>query len=148
MDNAEELHDARAMLVDALVGVMECRSLGIPFGMIKRYQLKGHEPVRCYTMRGWFDWLERGNGLWGRQVNETFVGDKRVSTVFIGTDENFDIDEDGLHVGPPILFETMIFDGDLSKYDCWRYSTWDEAVAGHAEIVHGLKQKWRQANDD
>lgn len=53
----------------------------------------------------------------------------RVSTVFLGLDHSFG------H-GPPLLFETMTFlgRGEMNGY-CDRYSTWDEAEAGHARIV-------------
>jgi hypothetical protein len=46
-----------------------------------------------------------------------------VSTVFLGLDHSFG-------EGPPQLFETMIFGGEHDEYQ-ERYSTWDEAEAGH-----------------
>lgn len=54
-----------------------------------------------------------------------------VSTVWLrGLDHAFG-------VGPPILFETMVFvPGKVGReYDCARYSTEEEAVAGHKEMV-------------
>lgn len=36
--------------------------------------------------------------------------------------------------GPPLIFETMVFGGDLDG-ECWRYSTEAEAVEGHARVV-------------
>ena len=51
----------------------------------------------------------------------------RVSTVFLGLDhQHFD--------GPPLLFETMVFVGEHGD-EMERYSTWDEAVAGHDAMV-------------
>ena len=51
----------------------------------------------------------------------------RVSTIFLGKDySNFPNQE-------PQLFETMVFGGEYSgKF--WRYSTWEQAVAGHQEV--------------
>jgi len=51
-----------------------------------------------------------------------------ISTVFLGLDHNFH------DHGPPVLFETMVFNGNHDGY-CRRYSTQQEAMDGHAEIV-------------
>ena len=50
---------------------------------------------------------------------------KVVSTVFLGLDHSFG-------GGPPLLFETMIFDGGEEEH-CVRYSTWQQAEEGHKE---------------
>jgi hypothetical protein len=57
-----------------------------------------------------------------------------VSTVFLGIDHRFGGD------GPPIVFETMVFD-DYGGNEMVRYCTWDAAVAGHAETVAKLKER-------
>jgi hypothetical protein len=57
-----------------------------------------------------------------------------VSTVFLGIDHNWS------GKGRPVLFETMTFD-DYGGGDCWRWSTWDEAIAGHARAVAELTKK-------
>jgi len=56
-----------------------------------------------------------------------------VSTVFLGLDHNYGD-------GPPLLFETMVFQGDgfVDEY-CERCSTWDEAVVMHAEVVEKFR---------
>ena len=36
--------------------------------------------------------------------------------------------------GPPLLFETMIFGGEHDQFQ-ERYSTWEEAMAGHKKAV-------------
>ena len=54
-------------------------------------------------------------------------GEWEVSTVFLGINHAF-------NDGPPMLFETMIF-GDKYGNWCDRYSTWDEAKAGHECVV-------------
>lgn len=51
-----------------------------------------------------------------------------VSTVFLGLDHSFSEDAE------PLLFETLVFDGEFDG-DMERYSTWDEAVKGHADMV-------------
>jgi hypothetical protein len=69
-----------------------------------------------------------------RQVARTEVAPGiEVSTVFLGLDHNHG------GKGPPLLFETMTFD-DYEGGDCWRWSTWDEALAGHEMAVAGLKR--------
>jgi hypothetical protein len=83
------------------------------------YRLDGHTPVPTDDPLVAF----------GRDANHrvalTERGGIKVSTVFLATDHAWD-------GGPPLLFETMIFGGDHDE-DQWRYSTWDEAVAGHEE---------------
>lgn len=58
-------------------------------------------------------------------------GGAEVSTVFLRLNHNFG-------EGPPLVFETMIFGGPLGgegrRYQN-RYSTWDEAVSGHARAL-------------
>ena len=88
-----------------------------------KYILKGHEPVPERDLFTWGRWLEPAD----RQVKHTEQGDVRVSTVFLGLDHGFG------H-GPPLLFESMAFVGHDS-ISCERYSTWDEAVAGHDRMV-------------
>ena len=65
------------------------------------------------------------------QVALDFVDGARVSTVFLGIDRAY-LD----HV--PIVFETMVFGGPCHQ-DTRRYSTWDEAERGHAEMVALVK---------
>lgn len=70
---------------------------------------------------------------------------KLVSTVWLGVDLNFK------GVGQPLIFETMVFSkGDREELACERYSTENEAMAGHKKIVSEeegwlwkLFSKWR-----
>jgi hypothetical protein len=73
----------------------------------------------------------------------------RVSTAWLGLDHSF-------LVGPPVIFETMVFDERRARkvtfggcellarptWDEWsqRYSTEDEARAGHARICDAIAQ--------
>lgn len=62
-----------------------------------------------------------------RRVAETTIGKSWISTVFLGIDHSFG--------GPrPLLFESMVFGGPLADEQI-RYSTWDEAERGHADLV-------------
>jgi hypothetical protein len=56
-----------------------------------------------------------------------------VSTVFLGIDHNF-VDPDG----PPVLWETMVFGLSDPSEICERYSSREDAIAGHNELVGGL----------
>jgi hypothetical protein len=69
-----------------------------------------------------------------RRVGDDTVDGQRVSTVFLSMDHNWYSSKD--HT--PILFETMIFGGEYDQ-EMWRYSTYDEAKAGHDRIVNCLK---------
>jgi len=63
-----------------------------------------------------------------------------ISTVFLGVDHNF------LNHGPPVLWETMIFDSDV-KTNIRRYSSYEDALIGHQqalelvlETLHGARK--------
>ncbi len=62
-----------------------------------------------------------------RRVKWEEVGEAHVSTVLLNIDH-------GYGDGPPLIFETMVFGGDLDG-ECWRYSTEAEAIAGHEAVV-------------
>jgi hypothetical protein len=71
----------------------------------------------------WARWFED----FDRHVRQTVQGDITVSTVFLGLDHQFGD-------GPPLLFETMVFGGAHNGAQ-ERYSTWEEAEKGHADMV-------------
>lgn len=72
-----------------------------------------------------FQWFESREG---KIVKQDTVNGHWISTVFLGMDHRFTTD-----VGPPIVFETMIFpsEDNLVECNCWRYCTYDEALFGH-----------------
>lgn len=86
-----------------------------------------HEVVREDDLLSWAAWMENAD----RRVYLTLVGPYRISTVFLGLDHNFGS-------GPPLLFETMCFDGDDEEVNCLRYETWEQAERGHKEIVRRM----------
>lgn len=71
-----------------------------------------------------------GGWCWGRRKDEngTVGPELEVSTVFLGVDHRFGD-------GPPIVFESMVFQNTAFEVECRRYSTAKEARAGHAELV-------------
>lgn len=87
------------------------------------YILDGKEPVEVSDIMTWATQFETA----GRIVKKTTLGEVEVSTVFLGLDHQWGD-------GPPLLFETMVFGGEHDQ-EQWRYSTWDEAVAGHDAVV-------------
>jgi hypothetical protein len=97
--------------------------------MTGRYVLRGHEAVATDDSREWARMFDKTDA---RRVAKDTIGEAEVSTVFLGIDHNWG-------GGPPLLFETMVF-GD-SPYELqWRYSTWEEAEAGHARVVAALRE--------
>ena len=82
----------------------------------------------------WAMWFETAD----RRVAYTEITSQVfVSTVFLGIDHRF-----GYREGPPLLFETMVFkDKETMEEDgCWRYSSWDDAQAGHDAVVKRLRK--------
>lgn len=110
--------------------------------------LKDKKPVKVDTVEEWGVMFENTDG---RRVAQDTVGDFWISTVFLGMDHNFSSD------GPPLLFETMVFDQSCKRplrlrkdsgeeiesigEDVYqnRYATWEEAEAGHKEAVEMVK---------
>jgi hypothetical protein len=95
-------------------------------------------PVEEPDLMKWATWYE------GRKADERvggsswvvaldYVGEARVSTVFLALDHSYRDD------GPPLLFETMVFGG---RDDMWqdRYATREGALAGHAEAVEMVRR--------
>jgi hypothetical protein len=70
------------------------------------------------------------------RVGSDHVGDAWVSTVWLGLDHSM-----GLPGCPPLIFETMVFptnSPDTESY-CRRYSTKEQARAGHEAVVAALR---------
>ena len=95
--------------------------------MSGNYILEGKTPVRCDNMIEWAKWFEKAE----RHVAQENIGEVRISTVFLGLDH-------GWGEPKPVLFETMVFGGPLDQEQD-RYYTWDEAEAGHRNMVERVK---------
>lgn len=91
--------------------------------MKRNYWIDGEHNVHpCSTYE---EFLLSCNQL-GTQVDDTTIGNVRVSTVFLSVNH-------GSRDQTPIVFETMVFGG--SDIECQRYTSWSDAVAGHCSIV-------------
>lgn len=77
----------------------------------------------------WQSWI--GN-FDNRRVARDYVGDVEISTVFLPCDHGFD-------AAAPVLFETMVFGGELDQ-EQRRYSTRTAALAGHAELLAAVRR--------
>lgn len=99
--------------------------------MADNYILKGKIPIRMRNVIEWAEWFETAD----RIVKKTKVGNVEVSTAFLSFDHQYGD-------GPPLLFETMIFGGERDE-DMWRYTTWEEAEAGHGRVVAELLKEVR-----
>ena len=91
------------------------------------------------TTRGHRQWVlrdpDQGRKVVASTKFEYADGEISVSTVFLmGINHAFGDEVE------PILFETMIFGGPMDQYQT-RYSTWEEAEAGHAEALEELYQQ-------
>lgn len=87
------------------------------------YILKDKVPVAVDLLE-WAKWFGEAD----RQVDRTVIDiGEEVSTVFLGLDHQWGD-------GPALLFETMVFGGSFDGKQ-WRYSTWEEAEAGHKRMV-------------
>lgn len=87
------------------------------------YLLQGKIPIREPDLMTW----AAGMGKLDARVAFDKIHDASISTVFLGLDHQHG-------AGLPLLFETMIFDGELDG-QVWRYSTWADAELGHANAV-------------
>jgi len=95
------------------------------------YKLEGKKIIPCESMLEWAMYFETAN----RHVALEMVWGMRVSTVFLGIDHNHSFS------GDPVLFETMVFVGRTSEdVEMRRYCTWDEAEAGHKDIIANIKR--------
>lgn len=70
-----------------------------------------------------------------KRVGYNEIDDYIISTIFLGIDHNFDPDESG----PPVLFETMVFDIRGENIYMERYCTYKEAKVGHERAIQWVK---------
>lgn len=97
--------------------------------MIHRYYILNDsgkpEPVDLWTLGRWF-------ATHPRQVAHDIVDGSRVSTVFVGFNQQWIVG------GPPLIFETLVFGGPLDG-EVDRYSTRADALVGHAAMVKRVR---------
>lgn len=103
------------------------------------FYLNDDHTVRKCSAEEWSKQFEEMSEAGNRHIRLDHINGKCISTVWLGNNMNF-------FGAKPLLFETMIFDGDswMDEY-CERYSSWDEAVEGHKKacelVKHGLKEE-------
>ncbi len=88
-------------------------------------------PVKENDLEKWTRWWQNAN----RVVWVTMVEEVKVSTIFLGLDHNWG-------GGAPHIYETMVFaweDFPLEQ-QCERYSTVDQALVGHIEMIERVKE--------
>ena len=99
-------------------------------GLLRHYVLDADNHLVKVDFLTWAMWFEENN----RHVGYTEITSQiTVSTVFVGLDMRFHRD------GPPIVFETAVFGGPLD-HEGGRYSSWDDADAGHKAMVRRVRQ--------
>ena len=95
---------------------------------MKNYILDGKEIRIASSVDEWANFLSSADKV----IQKTEVGDVEVSTVFLSADY-------GLGIGPPVLFETMVF-GSNAPNMTQRYCTYAQAERGHWLMV----ERWKQ----
>lgn len=88
------------------------------------------KPRRCTSAE---EWEAAMRDEAARQVAFDKVGAVEISTVFLGLDQSL-----GRRGGPPVVFETMVFNAPSAYVE--RYTTWADAEAGHAAVVTGFRR--------
>ncbi len=103
------------------------------------YRLDGDTPVIEPNFLAWSVWFY-GQGR-DHHLAETFVGEVRVSTVFLGVDPITRPD------GRPLLWETLIEGGES---DGWKdqYASAAEARRGHAGAIASLGVGYSFSSDE
>lgn len=94
--------------------------------LIRHYVLDGAGNPLPVDFLTWACWMGDDDNC---RIRLDQVGDSRISTVFLGLDHRFGGE------GPPILFETMIFDSENEGCFQERYTTRAQAIARHEQIV-------------
>lgn len=100
---------------------------------MSNYYDQDGNPIDLIT---WGKMLQEG-GEFERRIGATTLWHGAwVSTVWLGLNHRWGDD------GPPLIFETMVFGlGGFRDLDCDRYSTKEQALAGHEVMVR--KWRWR-----
>lgn len=88
----------------------------------------------------WAEWLE--NAGQKKIVQQDYIDDNFISTVFLGLDHGFGMSSE------PLIFETMVFSGNPGKdIYCDRSTTWKEAVKGHKRAIQWVKDGCKHEDD-
>lgn len=99
------------------------------------YKLDENKNVVPSSVEEWAAFIEGKFPTNYRHVGDDVIGEKRISTVFIGICYNYSPISD-----IPIVFETMIFDENRHGIYQDRYSTWKQAEEGHQKAIEWVKK--------
>ena len=101
------------------------------------------DPVPCDDILQWGQWFET-SGAARRIADDKDEGPDatpiRVSTVFLGLDHQFGI-------GPPVLWETLVFGGALDGA-MMRYTSKADALRGHQAMCRRVKASLTRGRPD
>ena len=86
---------------------------------------ENNKPIRS-TIVDCGEWLQKNPER--KAVKQEYVGDVRISTVFLGLDHVWNSDI-------PVLWETMIFGGEHDQY-MDRYTSYEDAIEGHQTALN------------
>lgn len=98
------------------------------------YKLDENKNVVPSSLKEWADFIEGRLPTNYKHVGDDTINGKRISTVFLGLCHNFNP-----RGGTPIVFETMVFEGDKSDIYQERYSTYKQAEDGHQRAIEWVK---------
>jgi len=90
-----------------------------------------------------FEWAKAFEVVDRRVARTEVAPDVVVSTVFIGLDMGSPPDSGG----EPVVFETRVFT-DYGELDGERYGTWDQAIAGHEDVVRRLRERLEKSEEE
>lgn len=94
-----------------------------------------NNPVPCpeEDLIDWGAWMKTAKETGRALVAESTVGTYHIRTHFCGCDHNWEN-------GPPVLFETLVTQNNERRdLHTKRYTTWEEAQSGHAQVCKGLE---------
>jgi len=95
--------------------------------------LDGRTPKLAKDVIEWCAWFSTHEAE--RVVAQDEISPYCVRTVFTGVDPLGEV-----YRRPPRVFETVVFGPECAQHETPnRYSTWDAATTGHADIVQRLK---------
>jgi hypothetical protein len=101
---------------------------------MQKYILDGKIPVKA-DLKIYVKWRSAPDYVEKNRVAYTELSKGYLSTVFLTMDHSFDLSEG--HT--PVLFESMAFDtGTEFDSKSFRYTTWEEAEKGHAELLEKI----------
>lgn len=96
------------------------------------YILKHRRPIPCDDLIKWGKWFNQSHK---RRVRSTYINNLWISTVFLGIDHQWGD-------GPPLLFETMLFNQhEEEPAFTARCTTWREALRQHRDVITHIKTK-------